>query len=152
MVSITMHNLILEKRTVNNRSLSWNLAQDLRLQISQGKIAIVTDNPSGLLASTRKQWIKLIQQVQRKRSATLGISHIAGLVAQIDWMQNMTFTAKMPNDFLEADVTFATDDDFVRVPPACNNIFITCSFEREKLHMLTAWMPRNGVVIIYEQG
>lgn len=146
-----MHNLILEKRTVNNRSLSWNLAQDLRLQVSQGKIAIVTDNPSSLLASTRKQWIKLIQQVQRKRSATLGISHIAGLVAQIDWMQNITFTAKMPSDFLDADVTFATADDFVRIPPTCNSIFITYSFEREKLHMLTAWMPRNAVVVIYEQ-
>jgi hypothetical protein len=151
MVSITMHNLIVEKRTINNRSLSWSLAQDLRLRVSQGKIAIVTDNPAGLLASTRKQWIKLIQQIQRKRSATLGASRIARLVAQIVWMQNTTFTAKMPSDLLEADVTFATAEDFVRVPPACSNIFITYSFEREKLHMLTAWMPRNAVVLIYEQ-
>jgi hypothetical protein len=80
------------------------------------------------------------------------MSHIAELMAQIDWMQNMTFTAKMPSDFLEADVTFATADDFVRVPPTCSSIFITYSFEREKLHMLTTWMPRNAGVVIYEQN
>ena len=54
-------------------------------------------------------------------------------------------------DLLDADITFATADDFVRSPPDCQVVYITYDFEREKLHMLTSWMPRNGVVVMYEQ-
>jgi len=65
-------------------------------------------------------------------------------------MENLTFTTKL-HDMLDADVTFATAEDFVRLAPTCRTIYITYNFEREKLHMLTAWMPRNAVVVIYEQ-
>jgi hypothetical protein len=65
-------------------------------------------------------------------------------------MQGVTFTCKPPDDLLEADITFASADDFVRVPPVCRCVYVTYGFEREKLHMLTAWMPRNSLVVIYE--
>ena len=65
-------------------------------------------------------------------------------------MQAMTFSARPLDDLLVADVTFATADDFVRVPPVCPTVYVTYSFEREKLHMLTSWMPRGGLVVVYE--
>jgi hypothetical protein len=152
MVSITMHGLYVENRTLNNKALSWNLAHDIHTREAQGKVAVVTDNPIGLLASTRRQWLKLIRQLQRKRSATLGASRIEELIAQIVWMQNLTFTSKLPDDLLSANVTFATADDFVRLAPVCRTMYVTYHFEREKLHMLTAWMPINAVVVVYGQG
>ena len=66
-------------------------------------------------------------------------------------MRQLKFTAQAPEDMLEADITLATADDFVRNPPDCRMVYITYDFEREKLHMLTSWMPRNGVVVIYGQ-
>jgi hypothetical protein len=65
-------------------------------------------------------------------------------------MQSLSFTSKAPDDQLEADITFATADEFVHVPPVCRSVYITYDFEREKLHMLTAWMPRDNLVVIYE--
>lgn len=146
-----MHDLLVEKHTLNNKALSSKLAQDLRLRGTDGKVAVVTDRPAALLSSTRKQWFKLIRQAQRKRSATLGTTNIAKLATQIARMQNLTFTAKRPDDLLNADVTFATANDFVRLAPDCHTIYITYDFEREKLYMLTAWMPRSALVVIYEQ-
>jgi hypothetical protein len=150
MVSIKMHNLLVEKRTLNKEALSLKLAQDIQLSGVDGKVAVVADHPAALLSSTRKQWFRLMRQVQRKRSATIGVSRISSLASQVSWMQNLTFTAKLPDDLLIADVTFATANDFVRLAPLCHTLYVTYSFEREKLYMLTSWMAKGGRVVIYE--
>lgn len=137
------------------RELRGSLAKDLAEEILErglyGKIAVVTDKPVILLSATRKQWLKLIRNMQRERSSTLDAAKIAKLTQQIAWMQSCQFSAKDPDDLLEAHVTFATADDFSRVPPMCQRVYVTYEFGREKLHMLTSWMPKGGLVVIYEQ-
>jgi hypothetical protein len=145
-----MHGLYIEKRSLNGKTaLSWDLAHHMYVR-SHGKVAIITDKPVALLAATKKQWFKLIRHVQRERASTLNATRIVELSNQAAYMQSMRFTAKPPEDLLDADVVFATADDFVRVPPVCFTVYVTYSFEREQLHMLTSWMPKNGVVVIYE--
>lgn len=102
-----------------------------------------------LLSATRKQWLKLLRRVENERSSTLNPAREHILTEQILWMQGLSFTSKAPSDMLEADITFATAEDFVRVPPICRCVYVTYSFDREKLHMLTAWMPRNSLVVVY---
>lgn len=114
-------------------------------------MAIVTRMPDALLASTRKQWLRLIRLTERERSSTLNPSRKYQIEMDIAWMRELRFSAKAPSDVLEADITFAMADDFVRNPPDCRMVYITYSFEREKLHMLTSWMPKNGVVVLCEQ-
>ena len=145
-----MHGLKVEKHSLQSESLSSVLAKDVYCRGAQGKIAIVADKPNALLSATRKQWLRLIRQTQNERSATVNPTRANLLTQQLLWMQSLSFTSKPPNDILEADITFATADDFVRVPPVCRCIYVTYSFEREKLHMLTAWMPRNSLVVVYE--
>lgn len=145
-----MHGLFIEKHSLQGKPLSWHLARHICFHGPQGKIAIVTDRPEALLSATRKQWFKLLRQTQNEPSSTLNPARGSVLSEQILWMQGLSFTSKAPDDLLEADVTFATADDFVRVPPVCRCVFVTYTFEREKLHMLTAWMPRNSVMVIYE--
>ncbi len=144
-----MHSL-----TVECYSPSGSLTHDLARQFSDrrvnGKVAIVAENPAALLAATRKQWIKLIRRAQHDRSAALNATTITEITQRIAWMQAAIFSAKLPNDFLEADFTFATAEDFVRLPPVCSAVYVTYVFGREKLHMLTSWMPKGGKVIIYE--
>jgi hypothetical protein len=138
------------------RELQGSLAKDLAEEILErglsGKVAIVTAEPVILLSATRKQWLKLIRRAQRDRSSTLDAAKIAKLIQQIAWMQSCRFSAKTPDDLLEAHVTFATAEDFRRVPPICQTLYVTYEFEREKLHMLTSWMPKSSLVVIYEQG
>lgn len=137
------------------RELQGGLSKDLAEEILErgpyGKIAIVTDKPVILLSATRKQWLKLTRNMQRERSSTLNAAKIAKLTRQIAWMQACRFSAKAPDDLLEAHVTFATADDFIQIPPVCQTIYITYEFQREKLHMLTSWMPKSSLVVIYEQ-
>lgn len=147
-----MHGLFVEKHSLQGKPLSRCLAQDIGHRGPQGKLAIVTGKPEALLAATRKQWLKLIRQTQNERSGTINPRRADILTEQILWMQSLSFTSKAPDDQLEADITFATADDFVRIPPVCHCIYVTYEFEREKLHMLTSWMPRNGLVVIYEQN
>ncbi len=137
------------------RELRGSLAKDLAEEILErglyGKIAIVTAEPVILLSATRKQWLKLIRRAQRDRSSTLDAAKIAKLSQQIAWMQSCRFSAKVPDDLLEAYVTFARAEDFRRVPPICQTLYVAYEFEREKLHMLTSWMPKSSLVVIYEQ-
>lgn len=145
-----MHGLYIELRSLNGKTLlSWDLAHHIYARGMQGKVAVVTDKPVESLATTKKQWLKLMRQVQRERSSTLNAVRIDELTRQIVWMQKLNFSAKLPDDLLDADVTFASADDFVRVPPVCSTIYATYPFAREKLHLLTSWMPKNGVVVEY---
>lgn len=146
-----MHGLLVEKYSLEGKGLSWQLAAHIAAHGSQGKAVVVADKPVTLLASTRKQWFRLTRLTERERSSTLNAVRKERLEIHLEWMRQLRFTAKAPEDMLEADITFATADDFVRNPPDCRMVYITYSFEREKLHMLTSWMPRNGVVVIYGQ-
>ncbi|HKR82433.1 MAG TPA: hypothetical protein VJR27_05565 [Candidatus Saccharimonadales bacterium] len=146
-----MHGLFIEKYALHHKTLSQQLAQHIAAHGPQGKVAVVTDRPIALLSSIRKQWLRLIRLTERARSSTINPIRKEQLEVHLEWMRQLSFTAKAPDDLLEADITFATADDFVRVPPDCRIIYITYGFEREKLHMLTSWMPRNGVVVLYGQ-
>lgn len=146
-----MHGLFIEKYPLNHKPLSRQLAEHIAAHGPQGKVVVVTDKAITLLATTRKYWFRLIRLTENERSSTLNPTRKEQLEVYLEWMRQLSFTAKAPEDLLEADITFATADDFVRNPPDCQMIYITYSFEREKLHMLTSWMPRNGVVVIYGQ-
>jgi len=145
-----MYALYTERREINGKNLlSWDLAHHLYLRSSCGKVIVVTDKPTELLAATRKQWLKLMRQVMRQRSSTLNVVRLAELTNQITHMQGLQFSAKQPKDYMDADVTFATADDLIKVAPICRTAYITHEIDAEKLHMLTSWMPESGVVVIY---
>lgn len=146
-----MHGLFIEKYSLHHKALSQQLAEHIAAHGPQGKVAVVTDRPIVMLASIRKQWLRLIRLAENERSSTLNATRKEQLKIHLEWMRQLRFLAKPPEDILEADITFATADDFVSNPPDCRMIYITYSFEREKLHMLTSWMPRSGVVVIYGQ-
>jgi hypothetical protein len=110
----------------------------------------VTDRPKELLSATRKQWMRIYRQGLNEQASSLNTPRVLELIRILANMQSIVFSAKSPDDLLEADVTFATADDFVRMVPVCPTVYATCPFEREKLHMLTSWMPRNGLVVLYE--
>jgi hypothetical protein len=145
-----MHQLSVLYRSPRG-SLSRDLAEEIQERGIFGKIAVVTDKPIVLLSATRKQWLKLTRRTRRDRSSTLNTTKVAVLTQQIAWMQTLRFTATAPTDLLEANVTFATAEDFVRIPPVCRTVYITYSFEKEKLHMLTSWMSKGSLVVVYEQ-
>lgn len=148
-----MYNLYTEQRSINeNNLLSRDLAHHLYLRSVRDKVIVATDKPMELLAATRKQWLKLMRQAMRQRASTLNAVRAVELTNQIAYMQNLSFSAKRPEDYLEADVTFATAADLLGAMPICRTAYITCEIEKEKLHLLTAWMHEDGVVVIYTKS
>lgn len=146
-----MHGLLTERYSLEGKTLSRQLAVHIAAHGPQGKAAVVANMPIALMAATRKQWLWLIRLTENERSSTFNPVRKEQLEMHLLWMRQLRFTAKVPEDALEADITFATADEFVRTPPDCRIVYVTYDFEREKLHMLTSWMPRNGVVVIYGQ-
>jgi len=146
-----MHGLFIEKYSLHHKPLSQQLAEHIAAHGPQGKVAVATDRPVILLASTRKHWMRLIRLTENEKSSTVNTARKEYLEVHLEWMRQLSFTAKVPQDLLETDITFATADNLVHNPPDCRMIYITYGFEREKLHMLTSWMPRSGVVVMYGQ-
>ncbi len=145
-----MYALYTEQREINGKSLlSWDLVHHLYLRSSHDRVIVATDKPAELLAATRKQWFKLMRQAMRQRSSTLDAVRSIELANQISYMQSLQFSAKRPVGYLDADVTFATADDLTKTAPICRTAYITYDISKEKLHMLTSWMPEGSVVVIY---
>ncbi len=145
-----MYALYTEQREINGKNLlSWDLAHHLYLRSPRDKVIVATDKPVELLSATRRQWLKLMRQVMRQRSSTLNAVRAAELTNQICYMQNLRFSAKQPKDYLDADITFATADDLIKIAPICRTAYVTYDIGKEKLHMLTSWMPEGGVVVTY---
>lgn len=147
-----MHGLLIERRSLDGKTLSWQLATHIAARGSQGKVAIVAGKPMALLAATRKQWFGLIRLMERELLSTLNSDRKEQIEMSLAWMRQLKFSAKPPQDVLDADITFATAEDFVCTPPDCQVVYVTYNFEREQLHMLTSWMPPHGRVVIYEQS
>lgn len=146
-----MHTLVVEHRlAMNGRPLAIDLAERLIENIYRGKAVVVTDKPVAMLAAVRKQWLRAERKIWIERARTLNAVRISELTCQLAYMEQTSFTAKTPDDFLEADITFATADDFVRAAPDCKTMFVTYNFPRLKLHMMTSWMPQSGRVVIYD--
>lgn len=145
-----MYALYIEHRSISGKdTLSWDLTHHMYLRSEHDKVIVVTDKPVESLSATRKQWFKLMRKVMRQRSETLNPIRSIELTNQIAYMQNLKFSAKRPVDGLVADVTFATADDFIGVAPVCSTAYVATEIEKAKLHILTSWMPENGVVVMY---
>lgn len=119
-----MNNLKIENHLLRSAdSLPDHLANDILSNTSLGRAAVVTQSPRTLMKSVENEF--------RKEKIHLSLSAIP------------------PNDFLEAQITFATGEAFIAAPPICRVIYITYPIERHKFHMLTSWMPKHSLVVIY---
>ncbi|HEX7963960.1 MAG TPA: hypothetical protein VF466_05230 [Candidatus Saccharimonadales bacterium] len=144
-----MHGLYREQRFAGSAPVSRDLAKHLYTRMMCGKVAVVTDKPASMLAAVRKQWMQIERQLRRERSSTLDATRILELTYEIPRMQSMVFTAKAPIDEPQADVLFATADDFLKWPPQCRTMYVTCAVELEVLYQITAWMAVHGLVVMY---
>jgi hypothetical protein len=145
-----MHGLKLKYRHIGiSASLSRDLATHIYENSSYGKVVVVASNPASMLSSVRKQYLRMIYRTRIERSRTLRAEQVRLLSNEIAHMQRLRFTAKL-SDILAADVTFATAENMAHIAPECFALYVTYDFPKEKLYLMTSWMPKNGQVVIYE--
>ncbi|HET8671401.1 MAG TPA: hypothetical protein VFM05_12475 [Candidatus Saccharimonadales bacterium] len=143
-----MHGLIREEGSFGANPGTKDLAKHLYTRMYYGKIVIVSDKPRSVISALRKQWLKLTRRVQKERASTLNAVRVAELSDIVSYMQKLDFTTHYPPDDYPGDVYIATVEEILRWPPVCRTMYVTCNIETEKLHMITAWMPRGGLVVI----
>jgi hypothetical protein len=131
-------------------SLSMDLARQIADRSISGKIIVAAKHPQTTYSAVKKQWQKLIRELEKERAAVLGSTKIAKFLDETNRMKHLTFSYTLSNFDPDADVTFATADELVAMPPVCQTLYVTYEFERTKLHLLTGWMPLRSLVVIYE--
>lgn len=116
-----------------------------------GKIAVVADRPTALMSAARKQWLKLIRLKQRELSSTLSPQRKLEIAHDLECLRGTTFTSQPPATDPQADILFATVEQFLQAPPICKTLYITGDVARHEQYMLATWMPPGGLVVIYDR-
>lgn len=150
-----MRGLIREEYSFGANPGAKDLARHLYTRMNCGKVVIVASNPSSLLPSLRKQWLKLMRKVQKERASTLNAERIYELNEVVIRMQTLRFTTTWPPDpYKLADVYIATIDELLRWAPEaeCRTVYVTCDVKLEQLYVVAAWMPKNALVVLCRLG
>ena len=146
-----MHGFYTEHRTpLAGISLSRDLVQHIFGRSAKGCVVVVTPRPQDLASIAKKQWHILTRQVQRERSSTLGSARITEFNNQIAWMQSLTFAARSMEELPQSGVVFTTADDATQNPPTCSTLYLMQEVSQEQFHLMTSWLPKDGVVIVYK--
>jgi len=147
-----MHELSIEYRHVSKgKSFASDLVRQFLRHPYQGKVVVVAKDPQALLQAVGKRWFRIEHEIRIERGRALNLDRIKELSTQLSYIGYVRFAAGATDDYLEAAITFATPDELLYAAPDCKLMYVTYNFPREKLHMITSWMPRGGVVIIYDK-
>lgn len=145
-----MHNLNVIHKSLNGKILSRDIAKLLFDPVLNGRVVVVTDKPVVLHSTVRRRWQYMTRRLQVDRSRTLNHAEIDDIDHQLYFARRIRFSSSSPkDDELDADITFMKPSDCLRVAPVCRTLYVTCEVPREKLHLMTAWMPKGGRVVLY---
>jgi hypothetical protein len=134
----------------DNTVLSWDIAQHFFTRY-QFPAVVVTNTPATLYPAVRKQWQKIIRQIQRERSSTLNASKIYELTSHVSRMQSLRMGAKTlaNSSYAEFDLWFATVDALRVAPPVCHTLYVTVDVAPKVVEIITRRMPAGSLVVRY---
>jgi len=142
---------VLKKSPLTTGSGAKDIANHLYTRMYYGKVVIVTDKPTVFIGALRKQWLKLARKVQVERAKTLDAAKVAELGGAASYMLQLRFTRRYPPDEYPGDVYIVNAKEALAWPPDCTTMYIAARIERHEQYLLTSWMPRHALVVLYEQ-
>lgn len=146
-----MHGLIREEHVIKNGMGAKFVAQHLAVRTRYGKAVVIAAKPHSIISAVRKQWLILVRKKQKERASTLNSTRKQQLMEDITYMNGRRFTLKYPPDDYTGDIYVATPEAALLWPPGCQTIYILPELEAEQLHMVTAWMSKNALVVVLRQ-
>lgn len=130
-------------------SIAADLMRHLHTRQHLGKAVIVCDQPSALLAASRKQWLKLTRNIQKQRSSTLNADKILKYTHTVTHMQHMRFTYKDPLHDPDADIYFLSPAQCATVPAHCFSLYVTADLDKSTAQSIVGQMPSEALIIDY---
>lgn len=152
---LTMSRCYFELRTQSAKgtdSIAADMMRHLHTRQHLGKVVVICEQPLALLASARKQWLKLSRVIQKQRASTLNADKILKYTHTIAHMQHMRFSNKAPLEDPEADVYFLEADSSQILPLQCFTMYsINLNISRHALSMI-AQLPDEALIVDYTQA
>lgn len=133
-------------------SVAADMMRHLHARQHLGKAVIICEQPTALLAASRKQWLKLTRAIQKQRAATLNADKILKYTHTITRMQHMRFSAKGVLDDPEADIYFLDPADCAHMPLHCYSIYMATVLDGETAEQVIDQLPAEALMIDYSQG
>src|SRR5688572_5285295 len=146
-----MKRCFIELRTPTVRaseSGAADMMRHLRTRQHLGTALVVCERPDMLLATARKQWMKLARAVQRQRSMTLNADKILKHTHAIIHMQSMRFTTRTPLAEPEAEMYFLLPGE-APPPPRCFTVYLHEKLPIAELRRLLAGLPAQALIVDY---
>lgn len=148
-----MNSLYIEIRKLESSdSLAQDLAHGIYTNHTFGNIAVVSEQPIALMRSVQKQWLKYIREIEQKSPDTLDDNDSTEINRNLNYVQNLTFSAESPDKDIQASVSFSTAKEFRLIPPICRTLYVTSKISQEDTYLITSWMPSHALVILYKVG
>lgn len=136
-----------ERRSLTHAEMAADIARHLQVRQLLGKAVIITERSTVLLSAVRRQWMKIIQALQRECSRTLDATLRAELQSQIQAMQELQFTSKTPEKTPRADIFFVEIDDIQALPDDYHTIYLC--IQTQQARQLVAQVNPGCVVVEY---
>ena len=109
--SQSLPKLSIEQRVFGKaRALPQHIACHVYANSSKDRMIIVTKEPVYLLPHVRKQWLRIVRQLQREYASTLNADKKAALKEEIMHMESVQFVAKAPRQAPTAQIFFVKPD------------------------------------------
>ncbi len=133
----------------DSESGAADMMRHLRTRQHLGTVLVICERPERMLATARKQWMKLSRTIQKQRAMTLNADKILKYTHTIIHMQSMRFTTLSPLDDPDGDVYFITASSLKLAPNQCYSVYVHTDLSQVKAALLIDQLPSEGLIIDY---
>lgn len=133
-------------------SVAADIMRHLHSRQHLGKAVVICEQPTALLAASRKQWLKLSRAIQKQRASTLNADKILKYTHTITHMQHLRFTSKTPLEEAEADIYFLEAGRTEVMPLRCYTIYVHSPLPRARAAAVIQQLPAETLVVDYSRG
>lgn len=133
-------------------SIAADVMRHLHTRQHLGKAVVISEDPAAILATARKQWLKLSRFLQKQRAGTLNADKILKYTHTITRMQHMRFTIKSPLEQPDGDVYFLRPADLIIMPMPTWTVYSICDIGSGEKAALLDQMPNDALIIDYRHS
>jgi hypothetical protein len=130
-------------------SIAADIMRHLHTRQHLGKAVVICEQPAGLLAASRRQWLKMGRTIQKQRASTLSADKILKYTHTITHMQHLRFSTRSPLEEPEADLYFLGEGQCTTMPLHCYSVYVTVPISRQTASAIIGQLPADALVIDY---
>jgi len=130
-------------------SIAADIMRHFHARQHLGKAVVIYEQPMGLLAASRRQWLKMGRAIQKQRASTLNADKILKYTHTIAHMQHINFSSKTPLDEPEADIYFLDEHQCATMPVHCYTVYVVIDVRHTVAAAMVDQLPADALMVDY---